>query len=494
MNSEVKPVRTGYMPCSAAAVGSVIFPGLGHLIVRARFRRTVIVAAALNLAATVAAIVIAAPVNSRPDLAEVIADRSVFIALGVTLLVLGLTRLWTAVDSAWIARPREGSAIRVASIFTSAAVVIGGVGPLVVAADYVRETDRAIEKVFGDEDATTAIPSPLTTDVTTDGSAQTPTTIGGGSVPARTTTTIATRTSTTTTTVAPFADVERVNVLLLGGDAGPGRYSMRTDTMVLVSIDPATGSTAMISVPRNLYGLPFPPGTPLADRFPDGFEGIANAVYPHVDGHRELAGGGDDAAAQAVKQGIAQFLGIPVHYYVLVDMLGFVRVVDALGGIDIYLPERIHTSRSPSKDLHPVPHYFEAGQHHFDGTEALSYSRTRYSDSDYGRMDRQRCVLGAIAAAATPTALAFGLTDLVSAFGDAVRTDIPRDRLGEMAQLVDRFVEAGGFSEVNTLHLAPPNIETSRWDAAEVRALVTDVLAGTEPEGTKSTSEQCPTS
>jgi LCP family protein required for cell wall assembly len=434
-------------------------------------------------------------VGSRRDLAEVIADRAVFVGLGVTLLVLGLTRLWTAVDSAWVARPRQGSAVRVASIFTSVAVVLGGVGPLVVAADYVRETDRAIEKVFGNEDATTAIPSPLTTDATTDvttagSSEQTSTTVRGGPGPAKTTTTIA----ATTTTVAPFAEVERVNVLLLGGDAGPGRYSMRTDTMVLVSINPVNGETAMISVPRNLYGLPFPPGTPLADKFPDGFEGIANAVYPHVDGRRELAGGGDDAAAQAVKQGIAQLLGIPVHYYVLVDMLGFVRVVDALGGIDIYLPERIHTSRSPSKDLHPVPKYFEAGQHHFDGTEALAYARTRYSDSDYGRMGRQRCVLGAIAAAATPSALAFGLTDLVSAFGDAVRTDIPRDRLGEMAQLVDRFVEAGGFSEVSTLHLAPPNIDVARWDAPEVRALVSDVLAGIEPEGTKSTSEQCPTS
>jgi LCP family protein required for cell wall assembly len=282
-----------------------------------------------------------------------------------------------------------------------------------------------------------------------------------------------------------------VNVLLLGGDAGPNRYGLRTDTMIVVSMDPVTGDTVMMSVPRNLWGLPFPPGTVLAEKYPKGFPGLANAVYPTVNAHPDEYGGGEDVASQAIKQGIAQFLGIPIHYYVLVDMFGFIDVVDALGGIDIYLPERIHTARSPTRDMPQVPKYFEAGQHHFNGIETLSYSRTRYSDSDYGRMGRQRCVLGAIAAAATPRALATGLTDLVSAFGDAVRTDIPRSRLGEMAALVDRYVDAGGFDEVRTLHLAPPTIQSSQWDPVEVRALVSEVLAGKKNEDSKSTSEQC---
>ncbi len=404
------------------------------------------------------------------------------------LLVLAATRLWSALDSAWIARPapapgRRGTALRIAALLTTVVVVVGGVGPLVVLADYVIQTDRAVEKVFGSEDAETAIPSELTTTTTT--SSSTAGSEGGSTTLPRSTTTEETISSTTT--IAPFAETERVNVLLLGGDAGPGRYSLRTDTMVVVSINPVTGDTVMISIPRNLWGLPFPPGTILAEKYPKGFPGLANAVYPTVAGHPNDYGGGDDVASQAIKQGIAQLLGIPIHYYVLVDMLGFVKVVDALGGVDIYLPERIHTARSPTVRLHPVPKYFEDGQHHFDGTEALSYSRTRFSDSDYGRMGRQRCMLGAIASAA----LATGLTDLVSAFGEAVRTDIPRDRLGEMAQLVDRYVDAGGFEEVRTLHLAPPNIPQVRWDPVEVRDLVTDVLNGKEPDGTKSTSEQC---
>jgi len=482
-----KAVRNGYVPCIAAAMCSVIIPGIGHLVVRARFRRAVIIATVLNAVAMVLFLAIIGPVSGRSDLAEIVANRVVFVGLAVVLLVLAGTRLWSALDSAWIARPvpARGAAVRVAALLTTAVVVVGGVGPLVVLADYVIETDRAVEKVFGSEDATTAIPSELTTTTTIDSPS------GPTTVPRSTTTTEHTTSSTTATTVAPFAETERVNVLLLGGDAGPGRYSLRTDTMIVISIDPDTGDTVMISVPRNLWGLPFPPGTILADLYPKGFDGIANAVYPTVAAHPERYGEGDDVAAQAVKQGIAQFLGIPINYYVLVDMLGFVKIVDALGGVDIYLPERIHTARSPTKQLHPVPKYFEAGQHHFDGTEALSYSRTRYSDSDYGRMGRQRCMLGAIAAAATPLALATGLTGLVSAFGEAVRSDIPRSRLGEMAELVDRYVDAGGFSEVRTLHLAPPTSPVAQWDPVEVRALVTDVLNGKEPEGTKSTAEQC---
>lgn len=478
--AEPKELRRGYLPCIAATVCSVAIPGVGHWVVRAPFTRRVIAATALNAVAMLVALIILGPVDGRSDLADIIANRAVFVGLAILLLVFAATRLWSAIDSAWQARPVEGSRARIGALVTAALVIIVGVGPLVVAADYIIETDRAVEKVFGSEDAETALPSELTTTTSVAPTGVSTTTPGS-------TTTV----QSTTTTIAPFAETERVNVLLLGGDAGPGRYSLRTDTMIVVSIDPVTGDTVMISIPRNLWGLPFPPGTRLNELYPDGFKELANALYPTVAAHPERYGEGDDVASQAIKQGIAQFLGIPIHYYVLVDMFGFIDVVDALGGVDIYLPERIHTARSPTRDMPQVPKYFEAGQHHFNGIETLAYARTRYSDSDYGRMGRQRCVMGAIAAAATPRALATGLTDLVAAFGEAVRSDIPRSRLGEMAQLVDRYVAAGGFDEVRTLHLAPPTIEVVRWDPVEVRALVTDALAGKQPEGTKSTSEQC---
>ncbi len=276
-----------------------------------------------------------------------------------------------------------------------------------------------------------------------------------------------------------------MNVLLLGGDAGADRWSLRTDSMIVVSVDPVTGYTAMISVPRNLRRLPFPTGTALADAFPEGFTDIANAVYTYVDGHRELAGGGGNAGAQAIKLGIAQLLGIPIHYYVLVDMAGFVDVVDAIGGIDIYVAKRVPSALNPPGSKHPVPDWYEVGEQHMDGTLALGYARSRRVDSDYSRMARQRCVLAGIAEAATPRAIATGLTDLVGAFGDAVRSDIPRDRLGELAQLMDLYSQAGGLTAVRTLHLAPPLVDPVVWDAAEVRSYVLGVLTpGAEVGGT----------
>jgi putative transposon-encoded protein len=91
-------------------------------------------------------------------------------------------------------------------------------------------------------------------------------------------------------------------------------------------------------------------------------------------------------------------------------------------------------------------------------------------------MQRQRCVLSAIATSATPQALAVGLGGLVDAFGDSVRTDIPREQLGELAVVIDRFAKAGGVLAARTLQLTPPVIEPRDWNPARVRELVTTVL------------------
>ncbi len=462
----------------------MLLPGLGHLVARVRMRAAVVVATLVDIAAMLGLFAVVGPVHSKSDLADVIADRRVFVGIAVGLVVLAVTRLGTAADIGWRTRPREGRAAIGLAGAAAFIVTFAGVVPMVVAAGYVWQTDHAVEQVFASHDATTAMPgtvgSEVPGDTTPDGSApssapdSTPGTdpATGDSVAPVT----APGTAPATTLAAPLVGQERVNVLLLGGDAGPGRWSLRTDSMVVVSIDPATGDTAMISVPRNLQHLPFPAGTALAAAFPHGFTDIANAVYPYVNQRRQLAGGGDDAGAQAIKLGVAQLLGIPINYYVLVDMAGFVGVVDALGGIDVYVPTRVPAPGNPPKSKHPVPAWFEVGQHHFDGTLALAYSRTREADSDYFRMTRQRCVLAGIAAAATPGALATGLGDLVDAFGAAVRTDIPRDRLGDMAHLVERYSSAGGLAAVRTLQLTPPLIQPAQWSPSRVRQLVVGVL------------------
>ena len=115
-------------------------------------------------------------------------------------------------------------------------------------------------------------------------------------------------------------------VLLLGGDAGPGRWSLRTDTMILVIIHRKSGRMAMVSIPRNMIGLKFPPMTPMADAFPDGFGELANAIYPYVYTHPDVANfyarGELQPEAIALAQAISFSMGITIDDYVLVDMLG----------------------------------------------------------------------------------------------------------------------------------------------------------------------------
>lgn len=465
-----KPPKTGFIACILGVFWSVVWPGLGHFAIHRKRRRLMNWLVIANLAATFLVFVIAGPVRDRNDLAAVISDRSDFMALAVSLMIMAITRFGTAADVAWRSRPTGKAITTIVAAFASTVMVFTAVAPLTVAADYVWQTDRMLERVFASSDAITANPAPLMAAATNSGTDD----------PNTTDTTVA------AVTAAPFAGQARVNILLIGGDAAPGRPGTRTDTMIVVSIDPVTGDTAIISIPRNMFMMPFPAGTPLAEEFPDGFPFLANALYHYVDGNRELAGGGNDAGAQALKQSIAQLLGIPINYYVLVDMLGFVDIIDAIGGIDIYVTKRVTTPINPEQGMEEVPEYIEPGQQHMSGTLALSYARTRYVDSDYGRMGRQRCVIAAIAKAAQPMSVALGLGQLVSAFGDAVRTDIPRNKLGDFAELIDRFSANGGVDEARALHLGPPNIDSGSWDAQHVRNLVAGTLIpGLDPENAK---------
>ena len=138
----------------------------------------------------------------------------------------------------------------------------------------------------------------------------------------------------------PFGDQERVNVLLLGGDGGEGRDGVRTDTVIVASIDTETGDTALFSLPRNLENLPFPADSPLAEAYPDGFnageesESLLNAVYRNGPAeYPDILGPTDYPGADFLKLGVGEALGLDIDYFVLVNLDGFSRLVDALGGI-----------------------------------------------------------------------------------------------------------------------------------------------------------------
>ncbi|MGY1740564.1 MULTISPECIES: LCP family protein [unclassified Blastococcus] len=246
----------------------------------------------------------------------------------------------------------------------------------------------------------------------------------------------------------PFGDQERVNVLLLGGDGGEGREGVRTDTVIVASIDTDSGDTVLFSLPRNLEDLPFPEDSPLAEVYPDGFEGstesegLLNAVYRNGPAaYPDILGPTDDPGADFLKLGVGEALGLTIDYFVLVNLDGFARLVDALGGITVnvnyYVPiNGINGEELPDDYIAPGP------DQHMDGFTALQFARGRYGLTDYDRMARQRCTIDAIIDAADPLTLLQDYQELASATSDIVSTDIPRSALDDFVTLGDRVKDA----------------------------------------------------
>ncbi|HEY4604367.1 MAG TPA: LCP family protein, partial [Blastococcus sp.] len=140
----------------------------------------------------------------------------------------------------------------------------------------------------------------------------------------------------------PWGNKRRVNVLLLGGDGGAGREGVRTDTVMVANIDTQTGDTTLFSLPRNLENLPFPKTSPLHKVYPNGFdagaesESLLNAVYRNGPAaHPDILGPTDNPGADFLKLGVGEALGLPIDYFVLVNMDGFSQLIDALGGITV---------------------------------------------------------------------------------------------------------------------------------------------------------------
>ena len=243
----------------------------------------------------------------------------------------------------------------------------------------------------------------------------------------------------------PWAGKPRLNVLLLGGDAGPGRVGTRTDTVILASIDTKTGDTALFSLPRNAARMPFPSRSPLRKHYPYGYtngnpndaEYFLNAMYRNVPRSvpKDVLGPTDNLGADVLKLSVGEALGLQVDYYVLINLRGFSKMINALGGIRLnintYIPIGGDTDRHiPPKDfLKPGPNQ------KLTGYKALWYARGRYGSDDFARMDRQRCVINAIIKQANPTNMLARYEDVVQAGKQLVYTDMPQEVLPLMVDL-----------------------------------------------------------
>jgi LCP family protein required for cell wall assembly len=283
----------------------------------------------------------------------------------------------------------------------------------------------------------------------------------------------------------------RYNILLLGGDAGPDRMGLRPDSISVVSIDATTGAAVIFGIPRNMERVPFADGSPLWNDFPGGYdcgsECLISYLYTYGEEHPDLypdaLANGSRPGVEATRDAVEGVLGLEIPYYVLIDMEGFADLIDALGGIEIDVPERVPFGSNTYPDGSPAPPggYFEVGLQHMDGTEALWYARARYGTTDYARMARQRAVQEAILRQFEPATLLVSFRGVADAGREVVSTDIPSSMLAYFVGLAEQTREL----PVQKIDFAPPLVPEQAFpDFAFIQSTVDEALLPVTPTPT----------
>jgi LCP family protein required for cell wall assembly len=419
---------------------SAVLPGLAHWI--AGRRRAAVTIAGITLVLLVTLAVLGLTTSRaellrlavRPGWLAVLIGSALVLAVAWVVLVTGSYRVLGPVRTTGIAQVGTVLGLTVLSVLVAA--------PPVLVARYAYVQRDLITNLFPDEDPNTGLAA------------------GEGGA----------------ATKEPFAGRDRVTILLLASDAGPDRTGVRTDSMIAASIDTHTGDVVLLSLPRNLQNIPLPPG-PLSEAWPNGFPDseLLNAVYELVSERPGLLAGARDRGAQGIKQVISYILGIPIDYYAMVDLAGFAQFIDAMDGVTVTITERLPIGGLLADGTRVPPiGYLEPGTRKLNGSDALWYARSRRNGTDYDRMLRQRCLIGAMVKQAEPVKVLQNFQALASATKKLASTDIPRSVLPDLVSLGDRM---SGSGKVRSIAFVPPVIHTGRPDFAKIRRLSRAAIA-----------------
>ena len=227
----------------------------------------------------------------------------------------------------------------------------------------------------------------------------------------------------------------RTNVLLLGNGGANHPGGGLTDTMIMLSIDWQTKKMAMISVPRDLWV-----------KMPNGSYAKLNYAYFYGNQNPKVSGGGGKVASDV----ITQVLGQPVDYYISLDFDGFKKMVDTLGGLDIYVDKALYDPYYPAANMIDYdPLKIAVGQTHMDGKLALKYARSRETTSDFDRSRRQQQVILATKTKAVSLGTLSNpkkVTDLITILGDHLRTSMT---VPEIISLFDEIKSIDSENMIN---------------------------------------------
>lgn len=275
----------------------------------------------------------------------------------------------------------------------------------------------------------------------------------------------------------PWRDVPRVNMLLIGSDAGRDREGVRTDSVMFASVDTHTGDTTLVSIPRNLQNVPFPKDNPLYKKYPKGFdcgtECLMDAVWHEaaVKNRKLFPKSEKNPGLNTTREVVQEIVGQPIDYSMVVDLSGFQQLVDAMGGVDVNVAERLPIGgvvRNGAIVPGSITGWIEPGFQKLDGREALWYSRSRATTSDHDRTRRQRCMVNAIVSQVDPPTMLQKFPGIMDAAGDNITFDIPQKYLPAFATLAETM-KKGNMRSVN---LAPPTIQGSDPDYKKIERLV----------------------
>jgi LCP family protein required for cell wall assembly len=454
--------RRGFGRALTLTVLGALLPGVGLIAAGKRRIGGIVLALFLLLVAGGAYVAVAA---QRGVLLRVAVDSSalLWVIAGVAVAALAWVLVVVASYRSLLPRPARGwqHALGGVVVLVLCAAVIA---PAVVAVQLASAQRDLVDTVFADRESATVVEPADMAD--------------------------------------PFAGRDSINVLLLGGDGGEGRDGVRTDTVIVAHVETATGRTTLFSLPRNLEELPFPEDSPLGPLYPDGFdagseaESLLNAVYRNGPAaHPGVLGPTADPGADFLKLGVGEALGLPIDYYLLVNLEGFSRLVDALGGITVNVNYYVPIGGEPTLGILPDGYIAPGPDQEMDGTRALDFARGRFGLTDYLRMDRQRCVLNAIVEAADPVTLLSKYRQLAATTQDIVSTDVPAAVLGDVVDLALRVKDAEIRSVVfdNTvINPAYPDYDRIRALVQEALEPVDDADATTPPAAPSPTAPQQP--
>jgi polyisoprenyl-teichoic acid--peptidoglycan teichoic acid transferase len=436
----------------AAGSLSLVVPGVGQLLLGARRRGQ----AMLGLSTLLLLVATWQRARGAASLLELVVQPRAIATLLVGNAAIAFFRLYATLDAFRAglgaatppATDRAGT-LRTAGLLVSLSVAV--TAPHVVAAHYTLALDETLGAVFSERQA--ASPDPV--------SASRDARAGVDVDPGR------------------WLEEDRFSVAVLGSDAHPTRPGARLDALLVVSVAPGDGRATIFSVERHLRDFPLParleaPWELHCRNLSQGWE-LLNAVYRCADEilTDEVARwypGARDPAAAAMTDVLGELLGLRIDHHVMVDMRGFVALVDALGGLQLDL------ARPASEGCDWRDFDVQPSGPDLDGAAVLDLVRQRDGTSSADRMGRQRCLLAAVAREADVSSLLWRFTAVAGVAREHLNTSIPLDELPKLISLLGHLdrdrIETVGFERPDHVDAAGrPRVE-------EIRAAVQRVVHG----------------